>query len=123
MLLYGAYVQVSRVVVQNHPHSIDQAWAWFSRLLNKCPPNRQTAVALESFLKHAGYEFVKTYRNQGVKLLLVIAQQWIPKLESARDPDAVPVISRLRTYLNERKFEILPEGSNMPKTDTSSLTI
>ena len=123
MLLYGSYVQVSRAVVQNHPHSIDQAWAWFARLLNKCPPNRQTAVALESFLKHAGYEFVKTYRSQGVKLLLVIAQQWIPKLESARDADAVPVISRLRTYLNERKFEILPEGSCMPKTDTSSLTI
>jgi nucleoporin GLE1 len=123
MLLYGAYVQVSRVIVQNHPHGIDQAWAWFARLLNKCPPNRQTAVALESFLKHAGYEFVKTYRSQGVKLLLVIAQQWIPKLENARDPDAVPVISRLRTYLNERKFEILAEGANMPQTDTSSTTI
>jgi nucleoporin GLE1 len=122
MLLYGAYVQVSRAIVQNHPHGIDQAWMWFARLLNKCPPNRQTAVALESFLKHCGYEFVRMYKSQGVKLLLVIAQQWIPKLENSRDADAVPVISRLRTYLNERKFEIVPEGSSMPKTDTSSTT-
>jgi nucleoporin GLE1 len=33
-----------------------------------------------------------------------------------------PVVSRTRTYLNERAFMKPPEGRDMPVTDTSSTT-
>lgn len=38
------------------------------------------------------------------------------------DEDSRPVVSRTRTYLNDRGFLKPPEGREMPVTDTSSVT-
>jgi nucleoporin GLE1 len=37
MLFYGAYTQCDN---SRHPHGINHAWAWASRLVNRVPPNR-----------------------------------------------------------------------------------
>ena len=68
MLFYAAYMQVDRT----HPHGMPTAWSWVSRLINKVPPNRFSATALESYLKHSGYTMHLAYRGQFGKILDVV---------------------------------------------------
>ena len=119
MLFYASYAQADHA---RHPHGLPAAWAWLSRLLNKVPPNRFSATALEAFLKHAGFAMHAAYGRQFGKLLDVVDREFLPSLEAKDDADARPVVSRTRTYLNERGFLNPPEGREMPVTDTSSTT-
>ena len=115
---YASYAQADHA---RHPHGLPAAWAW-SRLLNKVPPNRFSATALEAFLKHAGFAMHAAYGRQFGKLLDAVDREFLPSLEAKDDADARPVVSRTRTYLNERGFLNPPEGREMPVTDTSSTT-
>ena len=119
MLFYAAFLQVD---APNHPHGVDAAWRWLARLLNRCPPNRHTAVALDSFLKIAGFRMYAAYRGQFVKVLELIHREFLPKLDAKNDPDIRPVSSRIATYLQESLYTKSPEGRDMPNTDTSSHT-
>ena len=118
-LFYASYAQADHA---RHPHGLPAAWAWLSRLLNKVPPNRFSATALEAFLKHAGFAMHAAYGRQFGKLLDAVGSAFLPSLEAKDDADARPVVSRTRTYLNERGFLNPPEGREMPVTDTSSTT-
>ena len=119
MLFYASYTTAEH---GKHPHGLPYAWAWVSRLLNKIPPNRFSATALEAFLKHAGYSMNNAYGKQFHKLLQLIQTEFIPKLIEKDDPDTRPVVNRTVTFLNERTFLKSPEGRDMPLTDTSSST-
>jgi nucleoporin GLE1 len=119
MLFYAAYTQVD---IAKHPHGLPRAWAWCSRLLNKVPPNRFSATALEAFLKHAGFAMHAAYGRQFGKMLDVVNDFFLPELRRKDDPDVRPVVNRAATYLNERAFLKAPEGREMPVTDTSSTT-
>ena len=119
MLFYAAFTQVDHA---KHPHGLPHAWAWCSRLLNKVPPNRFSATALEAFLKHAGFAMHAAYGRQFGKMLDVVHARFLPELRRKDDPDARPVVNRAATYLNERAFLKSPEGREMPVTDTSSST-
>lgn len=119
MLFYAAYTQVD---LPKHPHGLPHAWAWCSRLLNKVPPNRFSATALEAFLKHAGFAMHAAYGRQFGKMLDVVNERFLPELRRKDDPDVRPVVNRAATYLNERAFLKAPEGREMPVTDTSSTT-
>ena len=119
MLFYAAYTQCDN---PRHPHGINHAWAWVSRLVNRVPPNRFSATALESFVKHAGFALWSAYGAQFGKILDVVDREFLPTLEAKDDADSRPVVSRMRTYLNERGFLRAPEGREMPNTDTSSNT-
>ena len=119
MLFYAAFLQVD---APNHPHGMDAAWRWLARLLNRCPPNRHTAVALDSFLKIAGYRMHQHYRGQFMKVLELVHGEFIPKLDAKDDPDIRPVSSRMKTYLHEHSYAKPPEGREMPMTDTSTTT-
>jgi len=119
MLFYAAYTQCDN---PRHPHGINHAWAWASRLVNRVPPNRFSATALESFTKHAGFALWSAYGAQFGKILDVVDREFLPTLEAKDDADSRPVVSRMRTYLNERGFLRAPEGREMPNTDTSSNT-
>jgi nucleoporin GLE1 len=119
MLFYAAYAQVDHA---KHPHGLPFAWSWVARLLNKVPPNRFSATALEAFLKHAGFAMHRAYGVQFGKMLDVVFSSFLPELVEKDDPDARPVVNRTLTYLNERGFLKSPEGKDMPLTDTSSTT-
>ena len=41
MLFYAAYTQVEHAT---HPHGMEAAWSWISRLLNRIPPNRHSGA-------------------------------------------------------------------------------
>ena len=119
MLFYAAFLQID---APNHPHGVDAAWRWLARLLNRCPANRHTAVALDSFLKIAGFRMHNEYRGQFIKVLELVHREFLPKLDAKKDADIRPVSSRIATYLQERLYLQSPEGRDMPNTDTSSTT-
>ena len=52
---------------------IAHAWTWLARILNH-PPRSATASILLAFLSTAGYELLKTYRNQMHKMLAFLLQ-------------------------------------------------
>ena len=62
------------------------------------------------------------YRGQFGKVLDVVHREFLPALEAKDDADSRPVVSRTRTYLNERGFLKPPDGREMAVTDTSSST-
>ncbi len=119
MLFYAAFLQID---APNHPHGVDAAWRWLARLLNRCPANRHTAVALDSFLKIAGFRMHNEYRGQFIKVLELVHREFLPKLDAKKDADIRPVSSRIATYLQECLYLQSPEGRDMPNTDTSSTT-
>ncbi|XP_078434899.1 nucleoporin GLE1-like protein isoform X2 [Wolffia australiana] len=119
MKLYGALVQTDAGNVPN-PHGLREGWAWLARFLNTLPVTRSTAVALEAFLKMAGFALFKRYRGQFVKLINTINQRFMPALRrSQSDPDVHRIISKLEAYLNHRQYLTEPPGHRL-ETSLSS---
>ncbi|KAK9119895.1 hypothetical protein Scep_017988 [Stephania cephalantha] len=112
MKLYGAIVQTEVVGIPN-PHGLKEGWAWLARLLNALPVNRCTAVALDAFLKMAGYALFRKYKWQFEKILDVISQDFVGALESRNDPKINPVILSIKNYLERKQFLKQPEGWNL----------
>ena len=69
------------------------------RLLNHLPAARMTAMALEAFLKAAGFRMHRVYGRQFQKLLGHIDSVFLPDLEKQGDPEARPVMSRCAAAL------------------------
>lgn len=59
------------------------------------------------------------FRRQFLKLLRLVAAEWLPDL-ARRDDDAAAVAARLKAYLEDRAYEKPPEGLNIKKSDLSS---
>ncbi|KAK9108306.1 hypothetical protein Syun_024317 [Stephania yunnanensis] len=112
MKLYGAIVQTEVVGIPN-PHGLKEGWAWLARLLNALPVNRCTAVALDAFLKMAGYALFRKYKWQFEKILDVISRDFVGALESRNDPKINPVILSIKNYFERKQFLKQPEGWNL----------
>ncbi|XP_042512048.1 protein GLE1-like isoform X2 [Macadamia integrifolia] len=106
MKLYGALLQTEVDGAQN---MLKEGWAWFARFLNVLPSNKYTAVALYRFLLMAGFAPYKKYGYQFQKILNVIHGQFLDALKSSRDP-MVPVIRKIRTYIETKQFLQEPKG-------------
>ncbi|KAK9277680.1 hypothetical protein L1049_007227 [Liquidambar formosana] len=103
MKLYGALVQTEVVGVKN-PHGLEEGWAWLARLLNALPANIYTAVALEAFLKMAGFGLSKKYKSQFKKMLDVIYNHFLNALKAQEDPELNVVITKIQSYIEGKKF-------------------
>ena len=76
---------------------LEQAWAWFARLLNTTPA-RISPVVLRGGLKAAGFQLHRAFGRQFDKLLAVAYQDYAPLLERTRDP-LIPEISNVKTMI------------------------
>jgi nucleoporin GLE1 len=101
MLFYAAYTQVENA---KHAHGLAHAWSWVSRLLNKIPPNRFSATALEAFLKHAGFAMNAAYGKQFHKLLRLVQSDFIPKLVEKGTSPGIPNHTRQPLTSQSRLF-------------------
>ncbi|KAG0611095.1 hypothetical protein M758_7G115100 [Ceratodon purpureus] len=119
MAFYGAMIQTEVAGGQN-PHGLAAGWAWCARLLNNIPADRNTAVALEAFLKMAGFRLYQVYPKPFMRVMQAIVTEFIEKLKINGDADARAVVSRLETYLHLQKYLQEPDGRKMPATDVSS---
>ncbi|PIA64499.1 hypothetical protein AQUCO_00100165v1 [Aquilegia coerulea] len=109
MKLYGALVQTEINGVRNL-HGLEEGWAWLARLLNFLPANIYTAVALEAFIKMAGFALFRRYKSQFTKILDVISQHFVSALEARGDSKLNPIIMKLKFYLDTNQHREEPEG-------------
>lgn len=118
MKLYAALIQTEIEGIRN-PHGLKEGWAWLARFLNALPANRSTAVALETFLKMAGFALYRRYGRQFRKILNAIQRRFLPALKE-RDPDAGEIIPILEKYCDLEMYEKEPEGRRLHETFLSN---
>lgn len=117
VMFYAAFMQNDK---PENPHGMRHAWAYMAHLLNSLPATRTTAVALDGFLKIAGYRLAVEYGMQFLKAMNVVLRTFLTDLERQADPDCRAVYTRLQTYLSMESYRRPPDGRDMPQRDISS---
>ena len=97
--LYAAVITSSDQA--DHPHGIEQGWAWLARVLNLKPHPSVTATMLYEFIKVAGHALMKKYGRQFQKLLLVLWKEFVPAIEEVTPPEKRGPTQRLKDFLEE----------------------
>ncbi|KAH9621013.1 hypothetical protein KSS87_022217 [Heliosperma pusillum] len=115
MKLYGALVQTEAQGVQNM-HGLEEGWTWLARFLNALPANVFTAVALEAFLRMAGFALHKKYKDQFRKVLTAISREFVHKLKAIGNSRINSVVTRLEDYIESNRFLEEPEGWRLKTT-------
>ncbi|KAL0925410.1 hypothetical protein M5K25_003735 [Dendrobium thyrsiflorum] len=108
MKLYAALIQTEIDGVKN-PHGLKDGWAWLAMFLNALPANRTTAIALEAFLKMAGFALLRKYKSQFMKVLNVISRRFLPSLKQ-RGEAVNEIVLKLEQYLDDKIYLREPEG-------------
>jgi len=117
LLFYAAMTQSD---VPANPLGLGSAWAYLAKTINALPATRLTAVAVESFVKVAGFKLAAVYKGQFLKLLQVLDSSFLGELSNSGDADARAVYTRIQTYLKMSGWTKQPEGRQMPQRDASS---
>ncbi|PKA61280.1 hypothetical protein AXF42_Ash006177 [Apostasia shenzhenica] len=116
--LYAAMIQTEIDGVE-HPHGLKEGWAWLAMFLNHLPANRATAVALEAFLKMAGFALLRRYKSQFMKVLNLISKRFLPALKQ-RGKAVHDIVAKLEQYLDDKLYLREPvdrhlQGSSLSK--------
>lgn len=64
-----------------HPHGIEYGWMWFSNILMLDPLPGIIPTLLLEFIQECGAEMWQVYKKQFMKLLVVLHDSYMPKLE------------------------------------------
>ena len=102
--LYAAIVQSpmpAQLSSLAHPYGIHNGWTWLTRLLNLEPRQTVTATVLFDFLEVAGYSLSKTYGKQFQKVLRILLQNVMPKIDAVTPADQKGPVVRLKSFLEK----------------------
>ncbi|KFP36781.1 Nucleoporin GLE1, partial [Chlamydotis macqueenii] len=97
-----------------HPHGLDHGWRWLAQMLNMEPLADVTATLLLVFLEVCGNALMKRYQAQFWKIMLLIREDYIPRIEAITSSIQMGSLTRLKKFLEEclQKKEIpLPKGA------------
>ncbi|ELU04060.1 hypothetical protein CAPTEDRAFT_225594 [Capitella teleta] len=83
---------------QAHPHGMNHAWQWLTRVINISPRPDITATMLLEFLQVTGHSFLKCYGKQFAKLVQFIITDYLPEIRKVTQGAGGPV-SRLEIFL------------------------
>ncbi|XP_058015557.1 mRNA export factor GLE1 [Ahaetulla prasina] len=114
--LYAAILQLQwpyRDKQGTHPHGLNHAWRWVAQILNMEPLADVTATILFDFLEVCGNALMKQYQGQFWKMLLLIQEEYFPRIESITSPGEMGSLIRFKQFLKEclqRKNIPLPKG-------------
>lgn len=65
-----------------HPHGLENGWIWLTNfIMLDALPGISPTLLLE-FIQTCGAEMLQMYKKQFIKLMLVLHNQYIPKLDS-----------------------------------------
>ncbi|KAG9477648.1 hypothetical protein GDO78_012914 [Eleutherodactylus coqui] len=114
--LYAAIMQVRwpyGTNQGNHPHGLNHGWHWLAQMVNMEPLSDITATLLFDFLEVCGNAMIKQYQGQFWKLLLLIKDQYFPKIAKITTSTEMGSASRLQHFLEgavRRRDIPLPKG-------------
>ncbi|XP_067087451.1 mRNA export factor GLE1 [Osmerus mordax] len=99
------------------PHGLNHGWRWLAQMLNMEPLADVTATLLFDFLEVCGNALMKQYQGQFWKLLLLIKEEYFPRIEAVTSTGQMGSVMRLKQFLETslRSRQILP-----PKGQLSS---
>lgn len=84
-----------------HPFGLHNGWTWISRIMNLEPRETVTATVIFDFLEVAGYALSVKYGQQFQKLLKILCEDMIPKIDQITTPDNKGPVVRLKIFLEK----------------------
>lgn len=99
--LYAAIIQLKWPYNKqgHHPHGLNHGWRWLAQILNMEPLADVTATILFDFLEVCGNALMKQYQGQFWKLLLLIKEEYFPRIEAVTSSGQMGSVTRLKQFL------------------------
>ncbi|XP_007527123.1 mRNA export factor GLE1 isoform X1 [Erinaceus europaeus] len=98
---------------ESHPHGLHHGWRWLAQILNMDPVPCLTATFLFDFLEVCGNALLKQYQVQFWKMILLIREDYFPRIEAITKPGEVGSFVCLKEFLEKclrHKEFPLPHG-------------
>ncbi|XP_058928571.1 mRNA export factor GLE1 [Kogia breviceps] len=96
-----------------HPHGLNHGWRWLAQILNMEPLSDVTATLLFDFLEVCGNALMKQYQVQFWKMILLIKEDYFPRIEAVTNSGQMGSLIRLKQFLEkclQRKEIPVPKG-------------
>ena len=87
---------------QAHPHGLNHGWRWLAQILNMEPLSDVTATLLFDFLEVCGNALMKQYQVQFWKMILLIKEDYFPRIEAITSSGQMGSFIRLKQFLEVR---------------------
>ncbi|XP_076244477.1 gle1 RNA export mediator [Calliopsis andreniformis] len=120
MRLYASITITSqrRGIVKSNPHGLQYAWRWLAAILNIVPRTEIVdlcATLLLDMLEVAGNALWTAYPNQFSKLLILLSEEYYPRMQSVGSIGGGPLV-RLEEFLRTSltKGSIPPSNGQLP---------
>ncbi|NWX89512.1 GLE1 protein, partial [Nothoprocta ornata] len=118
--LYAAIIQLQWPYGNRqgtHPHGLNHGWRWLAQMLNMEPLADVTATLLFDFLEVCGNALMKQYQVQFWKMMLLIREDYFPRIEAITSSGQMGSLMRFKQFLEKclhQKEIPLPKGSLQP---------
>eukprot|EP00069_Balaena_mysticetus_P014330 bmy_08614T0 len=87
-----------------HPHGLNHGWRWLAQILNMEPLSDVTATLLFDFLEVCGNALMKQYQLQFWKMILLIKEDYFPRIEAITSSGQMGSFIRLKQFLEGCHF-------------------
>ncbi|XP_052026230.1 mRNA export factor GLE1-like [Apodemus sylvaticus] len=84
-----------------HPHGLNHGWRWLAQILNMEPLSDVTATLLFDFLEVCGNTLLKQYQVQFWKMILLIEEDYLPRIEAITSSGQMGSFLRLKQFLEK----------------------
>ncbi|XP_022623835.1 nucleoporin GLE1 [Seriola dumerili] len=81
------------------PHGLNHGWRWLAQMLNMEPLADITATLLFDFLEVCGNALMKQYQSQFWKLILLLKEEYFPRIEAVTSSGQMGSVIRLKQFL------------------------
>ncbi|KAK7145486.1 hypothetical protein R3I93_013270 [Phoxinus phoxinus] len=118
--LYAAIIQMRWPYTGKqgpHPHGLSHGWRWLAQILNMEPIADITATILFDFLEVCGNALMKQYRGQFWKLILLIIEEYFPRIEAVTSTGQMGSVTRLKQFL---ETSLRTKQISAPKSELGS---
>uniref|UniRef100_A0A8D1MSY5 mRNA export factor GLE1 n=1 Tax=Sus scrofa TaxID=9823 RepID=A0A8D1MSY5_PIG len=102
--LYAAIIQLRWPYgnrQETHPHGLNHGWRWLAQILNMEPLSDVTATLLFDFLEVCGNALMKQYQVQFWKMILLIKEEYFPRIEAITSSGQMGSFIRLKQFLEK----------------------
>ncbi|KAK2502781.1 hypothetical protein MC885_009417 [Smutsia gigantea] len=102
--LYAAIIQLRwpyESQQEAHPHGLHHGWRWLAQILNMEPLPEVTATLLFAFLEVCGNALMKEYQVQFWKMILLLKEDYFPRIEAVTSSGQMGSFRRLQQFLEK----------------------
>ncbi|XP_032371467.1 mRNA export factor GLE1 isoform X2 [Etheostoma spectabile] len=96
------------------PHGLNHGWRWLAQMLNMEPLADITATLLFDFLEVCGNALMKQYQIQFWKLILLLKEEYFPRIEAVTESGQMGSVIRLKQFLETSLQSRDPSSAQRP---------